>query len=765
MKKQLFNLRTMVIALGILFSGVANAFTAVTSGNWSSAATWGGVAPGTNVSGADIIIPAGLTVTLDQDVTFGGLLNQFQVNGTLSSSSMNRLTLNLGVLSGTGMISIRKVVFTNLATATYAGTMTVNEFMNSANTLAFVATLNISDSLHLDNGVLNINTNGNLSMLNSSTVKVKDGFLNLGGTGLFTTATAYNVMYMGTTKTAGVELNSNMVQHLYVKMNSNTDNVDLGANTTVNGNLNMASGRLNLNGRKLTVKGDITMVANTMLMSNAASELVVEGTGNLTSGLMFNSNATISSLTASRAGTVKLMSNLNVDNDLYLMNGTFSVESGAALTMNANSNVHMSSGATLASASGGTFVGTASYDVEYTGSVNTTAGMELSGSGLNDVMINFSNSGTSASLNNDVTVNGKLDMMNGSLALNGRNLMLNGTLSQNSNATFVGDVNSELHLNLTSAANTMLYFSSSNNIVSKLVLNVSGSADVMTGSMISIRNELKFVKGKIVLDNYDMVIMPTGSITGYSDNSYVVNTGVGGGRLQMHVTSGGSYVTFPVGTSANYSPAHIQQNAAGSTGPIMIRTMNEVYTGGYAGWNNAASSPVVSRTWLIDAASGSTVNMNMKLNWMAAAEVNSFNRNNAMIRHFVNGSWDTDVTAAATAGAFSSYELGRTNITSLSPFAISDANAAVSIKKNITSSIGFEVYPNPAKDVLILDLASTMQGYKYEVIDITGKSIKSGTTAQTSEMLDVSALKPGYYFVKVVNLDDNVSGVKRFVKD
>jgi hypothetical protein len=155
----------------------------------------------------------------------------------------------------------------------------------------------------------------------------------------------------------------------------------------------------------------------------------------------------------------------------------------------------------------------------------------------------------------------------------------------------------------------------------------------------------------------------------------------------------------------------------------------------------------------------------MRLGWVAAAEMNSFNRNTAMIRHYTNGSWDTDATAAATAGANGTFELGRTGITSLSPFAVADANATVGIKNNKGGSIGFEIYPNPAKDVLILETAATMQGYKYEVIDVTGKLVKAGTTDQTSSMVDVASLKPGYYFIKVINQDNNVSGVKRFVKD
>lgn len=757
----------MVIALGMMISGAANAFTAVTSGNWSSAATWGGVAPGPNVSNADIIIPAGISVTLDADVAFSGILNQFQVTGTLTSASMNKLTINVGVLSGSGVISIRKVVFANLATATFAGTMNVNELVNSSSSLAFVAVANVSDSLMLDNGSLNINTNGNLTLMGNSTVKVGDGTIGVNG-GVFGTGNSYNVVYVGSSKTSGVELNSATVQNLYVNLNSNTENLTLSNTFTVNGNLSMPKGRINLNGRKLTLKGDFNAGAGASFISTATSELVIEGNGALTSGLMFNSGSTsINNLTVDRSGTVKLMSALDIYGDLKLLNGSLSLESGSTLTMNSGADIMIGAGGVISNS--GSFVGTNSYNVEYMGAVSRTVGIEASGSGLNNVTVNYSSVNLGVALSNSLAVNGKLDMMNGHLVMNGQNLTLNGTFGQNANATFVGHANSELTLNMTAAATTSLYFdntSGPNNTLSKLTLNAGGNSDVMLGSQLTIRNELKFIKGKIMLDNGDLIIEPTATITGYDNLHYVVTSSTSGsGRLMMNVAAGGSYVIFPVGTSNNYSPAHIQQTSAATSGYIMVRTINQVYTGGYAGWDNAMSSPVVGRTWMIDAATGVTTNMNMKLGWVAAAELNGFNRNTAMIRHYTNGSWDTDVIAAASAGANGTFELGRTGITSLSPFAVADASAPVGVKNNTRSSLGFEVYPNPAKDVLILETSATMQGYKYEVVDVTGKIVKTGTTSQTSSMVDVASLKAGYYFIKVINLDDNVSGVKRFVKD
>ena len=81
------------------------AFTAVVDGNWSDAATWGGVAPSGNVSNQDIIIPSGIDVDLDIDVSFSGLLNNFTVDGTLTSSTGKQLSIQLGTFNGSGFRS------------------------------------------------------------------------------------------------------------------------------------------------------------------------------------------------------------------------------------------------------------------------------------------------------------------------------------------------------------------------------------------------------------------------------------------------------------------------------------------------------------------------------------------------------------------------------------------------------------------------------------------------------------------------------------
>ena len=65
MKKILQPLKTTLLTLILIVSTglvtMAATYTATTSGNWSSAGTWGGTAPSFNITGADVvIIPLGI---------------------------------------------------------------------------------------------------------------------------------------------------------------------------------------------------------------------------------------------------------------------------------------------------------------------------------------------------------------------------------------------------------------------------------------------------------------------------------------------------------------------------------------------------------------------------------------------------------------------------------------------------------------------------------------------------------------------------------
>src|SRR5665647_3207830 len=86
MKKNYFlqkaTILTITLLLGVSYASMAATFTATTTGNWSSATTWGGTGPSFNITGVDnVIIPLGVTVTLDANLTIDNAAASLSVGG------------------------------------------------------------------------------------------------------------------------------------------------------------------------------------------------------------------------------------------------------------------------------------------------------------------------------------------------------------------------------------------------------------------------------------------------------------------------------------------------------------------------------------------------------------------------------------------------------------------------------------------------------------------------------------------------------------
>ena len=75
-------------------------------------------------------------------------------------------------------------------------------------------------------------------------------------------------------------------------------------------------------------------------------------------------------------------------------------------------------------------------------------------------------------------------------------------------------------------------------------------------------------------------------------------------------------------------------------------------------------------------------------------------------------------------------------------------------------SRALSVYPNPATDVLNIDLGSNKVAESIEIVNLTGQSVMK---SKAVEALDVSSLAPGVYIVRVKDAD-NVTHMTRIVK-
>jgi hypothetical protein len=730
------------------------AFTAVADGDWTNPATWGGVAPSSDVSNQDIIIPSGMDVILNTDVTFSGLLNSFTVDGTLTSTSTNSLTIEMGTFSGSGDIDIQRIIFDGVLTAySFSGDLTVNTFVNMGAALAMTSQATVSDSLNLDGGTLTLSTGGNLTVGASSTIIRNSGSLATTG-GVFNSSGDYHVHYIGGAKTTGIEINSLTLQNVNISLDDVTTILTMGSDMMVHGDLELDNGILSVGANDLEIHGNIDLQTGTSLTTTAASNLTIETANALNSGLVFTAGSSIDHFTIEHTGTgsVELGSPLSITGELQLHDGTLSIEGGSTLTMNAGSLIQVMDGEL--ESSGGTFIGTASYDVEYIGDSTVTTGLEITGTGLNDVEVNLGEG--EVILAGNATVGGELELTNGKLNLNTNDLVLNGTLNQDAASPIIGNMDSDLHLNITVTDEDTLYMDDYDQNLGQLVVDVTGG-DIVLGSLLYINDELTMTNGNVVLMNDNLVIKQNSDITGYSDTRYIITPW--DGMLEMYVGVSSPYVVFPVGTMTSYSPASIQQVNSATAGNFMVKAYDGVFVNGtqHGGFNSALTASVVNRTWWIES-DATTLDMNLKLGWMTGSEVNGFDRTNAFVSHY-DGSWDIQAGNNAVAGMNNTYELDRNGITSLSPFTVADEDAELIVDENDLLSIN--LYPNPCTDIMNISYTTT-GNYSYQVTDVTGRIYD--VVNKGSNQMDVSALSTGSYLLRMTNIETNKTTVKQFVK-
>lgn len=756
MKRNLLKIGVVFVALLLLTTNKLFAFTAVTSGAWSNAATWGGVAPGTSVTGQDIIIPAGISVLLDTDVNFSGLLNTFSVDGTLSSITTNKIALVQGSLSGNGSIGIHRFSFGALSSSTYTGAFILDILENSGALVSFASVATVADSLTLEAGTLTLTSGANLELLNDCVIKRNNGSIILSG-GIFALSNLYNVLYVGSSKTSGIELNSLTLQNVYLQLTDNSQTITLGSDLVVTSILNMSTGHLAINGHELELLGDLIINPGALLESNATSSITLESALPITSGFIFSVGSSVEEFTIeyTGTGTVQINSSLEVLDELNLIAGKLSLETGSTLVMATGSLIHVEDGGI--SGNGGSFDGSLSYDLEYMGSTVIT-GLEFSGTGLNDVTINMLTPEDEIHMGGNIEVNGHLNLIKGWFHFEGYDVILNGTISQGPDALIKGDQFSELELNLTMLTNDTLYFKVEYPTIEKLTVNLTGPGHIVLGSSLTIENDLVFTNGKIEIFEGDLTVKLSGVITGYDDTKYVITSG--NGRLKRYVNFGISYYVFPIGDVINYSPASIHEGDGGSFGYTSVSVSSGVSQYGPNGGQNVAlSESVVNKTWKVESDSTHVREMDLKLGWLVASEVNGFDRADSYISQYM-APWDTYTASAAIPGLNNTYEIERIGITILGSFTVTDNSSSLSVDAE-SDLLTVTLFPNPCADILNLNYNSNNQ-FVYQITDMSGRSFD--VVNDGSNQFDVSFLTSGIYMLRIIDLNTNEVIIREFVK-
>ncbi len=750
MKKSLLNPAKigLILASFMLVCGIASGatYTAVASGNWSSSATWGGSAPPFTLTSADqVVIGAGINVTMDQSVTLNNALAEVTVTGTLSAAAYVNLTVISGSIAGSGSVMAARLMLNPLGTFLFTGSITADTLIDSLASLSLGAQIMVNDELAL-NTLVDIAAGGSLTMGTNSNITVSGGGIAVTG-GMVNLSAGYSVNYTSASATAGLELSGSGLGNVTINV-GNSNNVTLSTDLVANDSLKFVSGTLMLNGYNLTLNGQVS--GSIMIAGNAASNLTINTTGGLADSILFPTGfQSLDNLTINvgPGNSVRVSSNLTVNGDLVISGSSILNINGINFTV------------------AGNMTGTGSLMVNnntgliLTGSSSVTGNINIIGSLLGNFTLNIG-SGNMAMLGTNLAVS-TLNLISGTLALNGNNLSVNTDISAGGTGVILSTPSSNISVTAAGSVSGLLIFSASGDTINNLTLNVGGGGSLRLGSNVILNGNLDFVNGYIDLNSNNLGIGVAGSVSGANSNAYVITND--GGYLTMYASISNTTI-FQVGTSDSYLPAEISLNTGSSTGTIGVNASDGVYALGTSGTIISATQPMVNATWLFENNIGTGINANMQLSWMASAEVNGFIHTGDYISHYTSG-WDdiiADTMTAIVSGSL--YSVTRANITSMSPFAVFDQQTVTGIKETTESTGGdIQIYPNPAYDNLYIKNTSNSPGLMYvEIYNTLGQMVSSFQFKDAVFAVPVYGLTNGNYIIKFYN--DNMQVVKKFSK-
>jgi hypothetical protein len=82
-----------------------------------------------------------------------------------------------------------------------------------------------------------------------------------------------------------------------------------------------------------------------------------------------------------------------------------------------------------------------------------------------------------------------------------------------------------------------------------------------------------------------------------------------------------------------------------------------------------------------------------------------------------------------------------------------DCDAVVSVSNIGSDKISFELFPNPASDIVKLSFAEQNSVVRLKVYSLTGRQIMEETISKNQFVIDISKLMPGIYLIEVKNID------------
>ncbi|MFN7312078.1 MAG: T9SS type A sorting domain-containing protein [Bacteroidota bacterium] len=473
------------------------------SGNWNIASNW--TTSGVPTSSNDVTIPAGITMTLNQDAS----INNLTVLGTLIFESGNSRTLtvngnvsigNNGTLS-TNTSGSSSTTHTIDVKGNFENSGTFNGHASGSNTYltnititgSSASTITLGSNSTTDFSVLTINkstkttqvtfspggtiTDEGQAISNSGFLTLTRGSFTLSGNNnfsspLFTSTTVLingnSVFTLNNVNATITGLNGNVELENSGELNITNGTFHVGTTSSRfldikhnDGKLNVQGGRLIIAGRQVFSKGSITI---------SGGEMVVANTGNTSSNLTFD-----------------------------ITGGTFTQSGGTITLANSGTSVDLNlSSADLTNVSGGTIkLGTSAI------TANTVFDIQGAVYGLTFE----SGKNITARQTGSLSITNNLDLANGTVKIDGQTLTIAGSItspsanpiisSTTSNITFSGSGNVSFALSQATDNST--------NEIRTLTINRNGAIVTML-SNVKINKDIILTSGKLNIDTSTLTL-------------------------------------------------------------------------------------------------------------------------------------------------------------------------------------------------------------------------------------------------------------------
>lgn len=533
--------------------------------------------------------------------------------------------------------------------------------------------------------------------------------------------------------------------------------INTGHNVMLNQDL-----AINNAGAYLDISGALSSLGTEYIAMNAGNKFSISGTLHIDS--IFIVNAPVSNITgqmtvrslrcmtfnASGSGTVAFK-------DLYAL-GQFSNTGNCTVKTSPGSTIYMMGGTITQGGTGNTMLGPDMYNLVYTvGAFARYTGYELEQTALvKDVTIDVADTAHVRLGNHAHITNGNLTLKRGFLVLNNFDLNFeqNGTLVNSGSGYIKSNTGSSIRVINNNGLQGPLRFAPGAGVDS-LIQGSGGTANTKLATPLRITRQLLFKSGKVeVLDTCTLSLVTGANIAGADADKYVVTTGTG--SLASDIGPNNTFAYY-IGTANHFAPVVVTSNNSTTYNGLKARVNTGVKTMGTTGDDMATKQPMVNGTWFLEDKDAAAVDVNVELAWLPGMEAGLFDRSIAYVSQFLINYWDKVNGKAAYAGPSGTNAIKRTGIKTFGPLSVFDNNT-VNVK-NIVTQQHISIYPNPATNMLNVDVNQPAQLVIYNT---AGQPVSSSNVDAANKTINVSALPQGMYYLQLKG--DGVNGTAKFIK-